>query len=162
MAYVDRNTLRMSDDEAWEYLARTRWGRIGTVSGDGEPHVTPIGFHVHERRVYFHALIKSRRTRNIGDEPRVSLCVDSGVAPGEGYDDRRGVVVSGRCRRLDAEADAALLDGVRRGFADEFFGDESTDFERRTHAWFEIDPYRIASWDFGRIPQGADRMAPPS
>lgn len=160
MAYVDRRTLRMSDEEIRNFLEASRWGRLGTVSPDGEPHVAPIGIHHHGGRLYFHGLVRSRRARDLDANPRVSLCVDDGVGPGSVYADRRGVIVYGTCRRLGPD-DADLLDAVRAGYAQRFFGDPHTRFERPSHAWFEITPYRYASWDFGRIPTGTDRMTRP-
>ena len=48
---------------------------------------------------------------------------------------------------------------VRAAYAQALFGDPATDFHRRTHVWFEVDPYRRVSWDCGKIPAGADRFA---
>ena len=157
MAYVTRDTLKMSDEEITAFLATSQWGRLGTVSADGEPHVAPIGFHLHNDRLYFHGLLRSRRSRDLQAEERVSLCVDDGVGADSSYAKRRGVIVYGTCRRL-GDDDAALVADLRPGYAQRFFDDPNKDFERRTHAWFEITPYRFASWDFGKIPSGTDRM----
>jgi nitroimidazol reductase NimA-like FMN-containing flavoprotein (pyridoxamine 5'-phosphate oxidase superfamily) len=157
MAYVKRDALQMSNEEIDAFLASSQWGRLGTVSADGEPHVAPIGFHLHGGRLYFHGLLRSRRSRDLEAEERVSLCVDDGVGPDAGYGQRRGVIVYGRCRQL-GDDDRDLVVALRPGYAERFFGDREKNFERRTHAWFEITPYRFASWDFGKIPTGADRM----
>ena len=154
--YVKRSDLHLSDDEIANYLAERQWGRMGTVSADGEPHVSPLGYLFLDGRVWFHGLVKSRRSRQIGEEARVALCVDDGVGEGDTYSQRRGVVVYGTCRKVTAD-DPRLAD-VRAAFAERFFGDPEAEYERRTHAWYVVDPYRFASWDFGRIPTGADRF----
>lgn len=157
MSYVTRNRLRMTDEEIYTFLAASMWGRLGSVSEDGEPHVAPIGFHLHEANLYFHGLLRSRRSRDLKVETRVSLCVDDGVGPDTSYNQRRGVIVYGTCRKL-GEEDGDLIAAIKPGYACRFFGDRDKEFERRTHAWFEIAPYRFASWDFSKIPSGADRM----
>jgi nitroimidazol reductase NimA-like FMN-containing flavoprotein (pyridoxamine 5'-phosphate oxidase superfamily) len=158
MAYVKRADLRMTDEEIARFLAAHRWGRLGSVSAQGEPHVSPIGYLYLGGRLYFHGLVQSRRGRDITHEARVALCVDEGVGEGQTYSERRGVVVYARCRVVFADEDE-LLALLRPGFAERFFGDRSVSFERPTHAWYELTPYRFASWDFGKIPAGADRFA---
>jgi nitroimidazol reductase NimA-like FMN-containing flavoprotein (pyridoxamine 5'-phosphate oxidase superfamily) len=159
--YVKRANLHMSADEIDAFLGSHAWGRLASVSAEGEPHVAPIGYIALDRRVYFHGLVQSRRGRDLAGEPRVALCVDDGVGDHETYSDRRGVVVYGTCRTL-SDDDEALVRRVRGRFAMVFFEDPSVEFERRTHAWYEIAPYRFASWDFAKIPIGADRQTPSS
>lgn len=155
--YVKRKDLQLSDDEIAAYLRAHIWGRLGTVSADGEPHVSPIGFIYLDGHAFFHSLVKSRRGRHIGDEARVALCVDDGVAEGDTYSQRRGVVVYGVCRQMADDDDR--LPALRDAFGVRFFGAGDARYERRTHAWYDIEPYRFASWDFGRIPAGSDRFA---
>lgn len=159
MAYVDRKSLRMSDDEVVQYLSERKWGRLASVNAEHEPHVAPIGYLSIGTDVYFHALIKSRRGRDIAAGSRLALCVDDGVAKGEGYSERTGVVVYGLGRLIDPSdsPDAESLNRLRGMFAAKFFGDVATDFERRTHGWYELKVDRHVSWDFSKIPEGADR-----
>jgi nitroimidazol reductase NimA-like FMN-containing flavoprotein (pyridoxamine 5'-phosphate oxidase superfamily) len=156
VAPIDRGALRMTDAERDEFLAEHCWGRLSTVNADGEPHVAPIGYVYVDGRFYFHAMTRSRRGRDLAAGSLTCLCVDDGVAAGQTYTDRRGVIAYSRCRIV---VDESLLARVRTRFAEVFFGDPATPFERRTHSWYELAPYRYASWDFGRIPSGADRFA---
>lgn len=159
MTYVKRSVLRMSDDEVFAFLAANQWARVATVSSDGEPHISTIGYVYHDGRFYFHSLLASRRGRDLTGEPRTALCVDDGIADDQPYTERRGVVVYGRSRLLNPEdqaEDREILEKVRVQFASVFFGDSAARFERSTHGWYELSPYRHTSWDFRRIPQGAD------
>lgn len=158
MPYVDRNTLHLSDDEVVEFVASRCWARIGTASPDGEPHVTPVGYIWYEGRIYVQSLTTSRRSRDLAANGKVALCVDEGVGAGDQYTDRRGVLVYGVCRPLDR--DAPVLDAVRPRVAERLIGDANARVDRRTHTWYEIEPTRWTSWDFGRIPAGADPMVP--
>ena len=154
---VDRATLRMSESEVVAYLGERRWARAATVSADAEPHVSPVGYVFLEGRLYFYSARSSPRTRNIAAGSRVALCVDDGVGERDGYRDRRGVVAHGTARLLGE--DEPLLERVRPAYSRSLFGDPAVEVRRRTHVWIEVDPYRLTSWDFGRIPAGSDRFS---
>jgi nitroimidazol reductase NimA-like FMN-containing flavoprotein (pyridoxamine 5'-phosphate oxidase superfamily) len=158
VARVARSQLAMSDEEADAFLASHRWARVGTVSPGGEPTVSPVGYAVVDGRLYFYAMRRARRTSDVEAGSRVAMCVDDGLAAGEGYRDRRGVIVYGTCR-IVGDDEEALLETVRRVYAEALFGDPEQDFRRRTHVWFEVRPYRRSSWDFAKIPAGSDRFA---
>jgi nitroimidazol reductase NimA-like FMN-containing flavoprotein (pyridoxamine 5'-phosphate oxidase superfamily) len=155
---VKRTTLRMTREEGDAFLAAQRWARVATVGPDGEPHVSPVGYVALDGRIYFYATADARRARDVQSGSRVAVCVDAGVGESEGYDERKGVVVYGTCRVV-GDDETELIDRVRPAYAKALFGDASTEFRRRTHVWFEVDPYRRVSWDFGKIPAGADSWA---
>jgi hypothetical protein len=67
------------------------------------------------------------------------------------------VILYGHVAVITAETHPELTRDVRNFFAEVFFGDPTMRFERRTHAWYELTPYRSTSWDFSRIPEGSDR-----
>lgn len=159
MAAVNRKSMRMSDEEQARYLDDHKFGRLATVSSDGEPHVAPVGYVSVEGRIYFHGLKASRRGRHIAEGSQVCLCVDDGVGETDEYRDRTGVVLYGRCRELVPDEDVALLDRVRGRFGEVFFGDRDASYERSSHAWYELTSHRSTSWDFSKIPSGADRFA---
>jgi nitroimidazol reductase NimA-like FMN-containing flavoprotein (pyridoxamine 5'-phosphate oxidase superfamily) len=156
MPYVSRKDLQLTESEVEEFLRSNLWGRLATASLAAEPHVTPIGFVYHRGAIWFHALRKSRRGRQLAENPRVAFLVDDGTGPGQPYTERRGVIVYGRCvvANDDPEMEAARAAYTRS------FGMTSVDeVQRRTHDWCRIDVDRIASWDFRKIPAGTDRKA---
>lgn len=159
---LDRSILRMTDTERDEFLTSHLWGRLSTVNAAGEPHTAPIGYIYLRGVVYFHAMVASRRGRDLAAGSLCCLCVDDGVGPGQDYAERRGVILYGRVAMLDREApgSAELLDEIRPKYATVFFGDPDRHFERRSHAWYAFTWYRCTSWDFGRIPPGTDREVP--
>ncbi|PVZ08872.1 TIGR03668 family PPOX class F420-dependent oxidoreductase [Actinomycetospora cinnamomea] len=70
-------------DDARGRFAAARVARLATVSGDGQPHVVPVVFAVDEDTVLIAVDAKPKRhrglkrLRNIGENPAVSLLVDS-------------------------------------------------------------------------------------
>jgi hypothetical protein len=147
--FMPRAELHMSDDEIEQFLTDNYWGRIGTVNASGEPHVTPIAYFYCAGSVYFAGLSKSRRTRDILATGKVSLCVDDGVAPGEGYERRRGVVVYGNCVVVSDDP-VVESEVIPRMVA------LSGAAPHSAHKMFRIEKTHWVSWDFRRIPKEAD------
>jgi nitroimidazol reductase NimA-like FMN-containing flavoprotein (pyridoxamine 5'-phosphate oxidase superfamily) len=154
--YISRALLSLSKAEADEFLHANRWGRLATASLAGEPHVTPLGYVYHRGAIYFHALRRSRRGLQLAENPTVAFLVDDGLAPGDPYTQRRGVIVYGRCVTADNDT---MLDAVRQAYMRAMKAASLEEVQRRTHSWYRIDIDRLASWDFRKIPSGADRKA---
>lgn len=146
---IPREQLRLTSGELDELLGTERVLRAGTVSPDGSPHVVPLWFVWHGGAVWVTSLIRSRRTRDVRAGSPAALCVDAGVSYGE----LRGAVLYGRF----AEAGGAPgVAAAKAAFAAKYWG--GTDFpDVRSHVWLRLEPERIASWDFRKIPAGRDR-----
>ena len=145
----------MSDQEFQEFLTTNKWGRLATASIAAEPHVTPIGYVYCRDAIYFSSLRKSRRGRNLQENSKASLLVDDGVGSDDDYTKRRGVIIYGNCTMLPD--DAPELTEVRKEFARVMGAKNEGELERKTHSWYRLDIKTKASWDFGKIPIGADQ-----
>ena len=155
MAKVRRSALRLSDSERDEFLRANRWGRLATANAEAEPHITPLGYVYFRGMIYFHALKSGRRARDLAENPKVAFLVDDGVAPGDSYRRRRGVIVYGSC--VPADDDPMLLDEARYEYMRAFEATSVDQIQRRTHSWYRIDVDRMSSWDFRKIPRGTDK-----
>ena len=131
-------------------------GRLATASLEAEPHITPLGYVLHNGAIWFHGLKSGRRARDLAENPNVAFLVDDGVAPGDNYTQRRGAIVYGECLPAD---DHPALDEVRVAYMHAMDASSVHEIQRRTHTWYRIDIARTASWDFRKIPAGADRKA---
>jgi nitroimidazol reductase NimA-like FMN-containing flavoprotein (pyridoxamine 5'-phosphate oxidase superfamily) len=139
----------MTDVELRSFLERERTVRVGTVSPDGEPHVSPLWFVWHEGAMYLNSLNRSRRGRDITHGSRVAACVDAG----DTYGELHGAVLYGSLKPVE---DAAVGTRVRKLFGDKYW-DGRDIREARSHTWYVLEPEEIVSWDFKKIPQGRDR-----
>ena len=149
---IPREQLRLSDDELAELLRDARTMRVGTVSEGGEPHVVPLWFVWHRGAIWINNLRRSRRTRDLSAGSRVALCIDVG----EEYFELRGAVLYGTPEAVAAEDPE--LPAIRKAFGDKYFhGAEIPD--TKSHQWLRMDPERIVSWDFRKIPAGRDGRA---
>src|SRR5438094_669920 len=127
--------------------------RVGTVSPDGWPHVVPLWFVWHRGAIWVNNLRRSRRTRDLEAGSPVALCIDVG----EEYGELRGAVLYGRPEKVPA--DDPDLDVVRQAFGDKYFGGVDA-ADRKSHDWLRMEPERIVSWDFRKIPAAGEGLEP--
>lgn len=139
----------MTAEELDEYLASQRTLRLATVADDGVPHVVPLYFVWHDGAVWLSSLRKSRRHRHLLTGRPVGLVVDDG----DTYGELRGVRMSGTPAAIPE--DDPVRQVASRIFARKYWGlDEMP--SRRSYESVRITPIEIASWDFRKIPSGAD------
>ena len=140
----------MTKDELDTFLGGERMCRLGSVDGDGAPHVSPLWFVWDGSALWLWSLVKSQRWVNLMRDARVSVAVDGGREYGE----LRGVELLGRVTAVghvpridDAHPDTA---GAERLWADKYGG--GTFYSDGKHAWLRLDPDKLVSWDFRKIP----------
>jgi general stress protein 26 len=139
----------LTDEELAQLLAEQRTLHAATVSPDGSPHVVPLWFVWHQGAIWINNLRRSRRSRDVAAGSSVALCIDAGVQ----YAELRGAVLYGH---FEEATEDALLPGVRAAFARKYWGGNEVP-DIRSHVWLRLEPERIASWDFRKIPAGRDR-----
>ena len=154
---VSRKDLRLTPEELEDFLRTSKWGRLATANRAAEPHITPLGYVYHRGTIYFHALKKGRRARDLEENPKVAFLVDDGVAPGDTYRQRRGAILYGTC--VLADDDPVLREEAIHEYVRAMGAQTVEEIQRRTHAWYRIDVERTSSWDFRKIPAGVDRKA---
>jgi pyridoxamine 5'-phosphate oxidase-like protein len=149
---IPREQLRLTDEELAELLRDARTMRVGTVSSDGSPHVVPLWFVWHAGSIWMNNLRRSRRTQDLWAGSPVALCIDVG----EEYFELRGAVLYGM--HEEVPPDDPDLPTVRKAFGDKYFGGHDA-ADRKSHDWLRMDPERIVTWDFRKIPAGRDDRA---
>ena len=143
---LPRSALRFTADELEAFLREQRTARIGTVSPNGDPHVVPMWFVWHDGAIYMNTLKKARRTRDIELGSRVAVCIDAGYEYGE----LCGAVLYG------SFADAGDVPHIRKLFGEKYWSGMDIP-EVKSHRWIVMEPDKVVSWDFKKIPPRADR-----
>jgi general stress protein 26 len=141
--------IAMTKDELDAFLAEERMCRLGSVDGDGAPHVSPLWFVWDGSALWLHSVVKSQRWINLMRDPRVSVAVDGGV----GYGELRGVELLGRVevvgdvpRGDESNADTAQPEEL---WAGKYTGGAFRSDGK--HAWLRLEPEKIVSWDFRKL-----------
>jgi general stress protein 26 len=141
--------IAMTEEELDVFLAEQRMCRLGSVDGDGAPHVSPLWFVWDGSALWLHSIVKSQRWVNLMRDPRVSVAVDAGVDYGElrGAELLGRVEVVGEAPRSDApHPDTAAPEQL---WADKYAGGRFVSDGK--HAWLRLDPDKIVSWDFRKL-----------
>ena len=141
--------IAMAKDELDAFLADERMCRLGSVDGEGAPHVSPLWFVWDGSALWLHSVVKSQRWVNLMRDPRVSVAVDGGV----GYGELRGVELLGRVEVIgdvprgdEPNPDTATPEQLWAGkYTGGVFRSDGK------HAWLRLAPEKIVSWDFRKL-----------
>jgi nitroimidazol reductase NimA-like FMN-containing flavoprotein (pyridoxamine 5'-phosphate oxidase superfamily) len=149
MAKLD---VSMTPDEVDAFLAAGRTVRLATSDTDGTPHVVPLWYVWEGGVMYLNSTLGNTTVENAERSGVASGVVDDG----ESYDDLRGVTVTGRVQRLEGDAPPE----VERAWSEKYLGGMEPPYRHwRNRAWFRLTPWRVASWDFRKIPEARARRA---
>lgn len=141
----------LSEQELEEYLGGQRTVRLATLDHEGAPHVIPLWFVWLDGSVFMNTTVGNATVRNLQRDARATATVDDG----EEYAELRGVVLQGRAFRAD---DDPRLDEVERRWSNKYVGGNPVPFRRwRNRLFLRLDPERLTSWDFRKIPEARAR-----
>ncbi len=73
-------SIRLSVDEAWEFIASSHTGIFTTLRSDGFPVALPVWFVVVERTICLSAPSRTKKVARVQRDPRASFLVESGKA----------------------------------------------------------------------------------
>jgi hypothetical protein len=80
---IRRKDKQLNESDCWRFLTDAYCGRLGTVSADGEPYITPLLHVVADGAIWMHTTVARGHVRtNIGNGARACFEVD---AAGEVY-----------------------------------------------------------------------------
>ena len=135
---------KMSIEEAHEFLdSKPGWIALTTIGPDGYPHTVPLGYFRLGDDILMGVRGNTRKLRNIQDNPKVSLLLESGKS----MQDIRGLMVQGTAtvhsdpaETLHFAREAAKL----RGVAEQDLPTEA----REGAAYIKVTPTRFRSWDY--------------
>lgn len=146
-------SVRMSDDEAWAFLAAGHTGILTTLRRDGRPVSLPVWFVVDGRRILVAGPAASKKMGRVRNDDRVAFLVETG----DRWAELEAVHVSGRARIVeqpDWDAVDALIDAKYAGVRTP--RNEMPESARRrydaTRSLIEIVPDGdLLSWDNHRL-----------
>lgn len=106
-----KQSRRMDDNEALEYLQKGEYGVISTIGEDGYPYGVPVNYVYSDGEIYFHCAVSGHKVDNFDFSDKVSFCVvtEASVVPEEFSTRCRSVIIFGRISEvLDNEKEIAL------------------------------------------------------
>lgn len=140
-------SIRMTREEVDAFLQSERVCRLACLSVGGFPHVSPLWFVWDGTHLWLNSTVRSQRWRDLERDPRVSVVVDAGVE----YTELRGVELAGEVGVASEVPRSAEprpeLAAVERRYAQKYAGTSRFEADGR-HAWLQLTPVRLVSWDF--------------
>ncbi|HXK22868.1 MAG TPA: pyridoxamine 5'-phosphate oxidase family protein [Myxococcota bacterium] len=156
----------MTPEEVREFLETQRTLILSTLRKSGAPVAHALWFTYLDDAVYFDTQMQSFKARNIRRDPRVCCLVEAG----ETYFELRGVMIQGRCVRVEdpeevrrveaaaAEKNARIGSGLE-GLPD-WFGDNRRERRGRgDRVLLKVPLEKVTTWSFGRAREHYARAA---
>ena len=134
----------MTTEEAQEFLdSKPGWIALTTIGPDGFPHTVPLGYFRLGKNILMGVRGSSRKLKNIQDNPKVSLLLESGTS----MQDIKGLMVQGTAtihsnpaETLHYAREAARLRGVPE--------QDLPTQPREGAVYIRVTPLRFRSWDY--------------
>jgi uncharacterized protein len=86
-------SVKFTDGEV-KFLTENDMCRLGTASSKGEPHIVPVSFIWHEGHAYVVTDYKTRKLRNLRENPHAAVLVDRPST-------RPGILISGPVQLIE-------------------------------------------------------------
>lgn len=132
--------MSLTQSEIDELLSEPHIAIVSTTGPTGKPHAMPIWYAWHEGKVWFHTGSDSKKMRNLRKNDRVSIVVDTKVAP------YKAVVIEGRAKELPG--DKALGREIAIHYLGVRQGERYSDNSEGVGVLVEVTPSKIISWGY--------------
>lgn len=134
--------MPLSQTELDQFLAEPNIAVVATSGPTGKPHAMPIWYAWRDGKVLFHTGGESKKARNLRANTRVSIVVDTKVAP------YKVVVIEGRASELPG--DPALAREVAIHYLGERAGERYAAQSGEPGTLVAVTPTKVISWDYAR------------
>jgi PPOX class probable F420-dependent enzyme len=143
-----RALIRMTADEALDFLAEQRTVIVATNGRDGWPHLMPIWYVLRDGALWGWTYAKSQKARNLVRDPRATLQVEAGRE----YAELRGVML-----RTNAvlHRDPEVVESIAMELVDRYGGGDPVREMFRAQVpkrvGLEFVECDRVSWDHGKL-----------
>ena len=134
--------MPLSQSELDTFLSEPNIAVVASSGPAGKPHAMPIWYMWRDGKVLFHTGGESKKMRNLRKNARVSVVVDTKVAP------YKVVVIEGTAREIPG--DQALGREVAIHYLGPQMGEAYAARSAEPGALVEVTPTKIISWDYAR------------
>jgi PPOX class probable F420-dependent enzyme len=149
-------SMTMSKEEIETFLSVPRMARMATTAINGNPHVVPVWYYYDGTNILVTAVKGTKRTKNIKNNPNVSIVIDivEGKAEDISYLNAKAVVIEGEAEITD-DTDGSFAKKMYERYAgknalDNPMVQASIIMPRYI---LTIKPVKVMSWDLSKIPK---------
>lgn len=146
-----RDLVRMTDEEVWDFLEQAHSLQVATIGKDGAPHLTTVWFGVRDGKILFETYGKSQKVVNLRRDNRIAVLAEDGTT----YDKLRGVSINGTAEVIDENPrlteDMRFLVQVHfKGQSDEQL-DTIAEQMATKRVVIGVRPEKVMSWDHTKL-----------
>ena len=134
--------MPLTQTEIDAFLAEPNIAVVATAGPSGKPHAMPIWYLWRDGKILFHTGDDSKKMRNLRANDRISIVVDTKVAP------YKVVVVEGKARELPG--DRSLAREIAIHYLGPKQGERYASQSTEPGALVEVTPARFISWDYAK------------
>ncbi len=134
--------MPLTPQELDAFLAEPHIAVVATSGPSGKPHAMPVWYAWRDGKVLFHTGPDSKKLRNLRANPRISIVVDTKVAP------YKAVVIEGRAS--ESAGDPSLATEIAIHYLGERLGRRYVERSGETGSLVTVTPEKIISWDYAR------------
>ena len=134
--------MPLTPTEIDAFLAEPNIAVVATAGPSGKPHAMPIWYLWRNGKVLFHTGGDSKKMRNLRANERISVVVDTKVAP------YKVVVIEGKARELPG--DHSLAREIAVHYLGEKQGERYASQSTEPGVLVEVTPARVISWDYAK------------
>lgn len=134
--------MPLSQSELDEFLSGPHIAVVATSGPSGKPHAMPVWYLWRDGKVLFHTGPDSKKMRNLRANDRVTVVVDSKVAP------YKVAIIEGRAR--EAAGDRGMGREIAVHYLGEQMGARYSEGSSEPSVLVEVTPTKILSWDYAR------------
>ena len=151
--------LRLTPEEAWQFLASAHTGILTTLRRDGWPVSLPVWFVALDQMVCFAAPTRTRKVARLRRDSRAAFLVETG----ERWVELQAVHLQGHVEVVEDESEIARIDAALTDKYEAFRTDRSAmpDATQQHYAgrtFFRLRPEgKVLSWDNRRLLEGDAR-----
>jgi PPOX class probable F420-dependent enzyme len=134
--------MPLTQSELDTFLSQPHIAVVATASAAGKPHAMPIWYLWRDGKVLFQTGPDSKKMRNLRANHRITVVVDSKVAP------YKVVVIEGTA--LERPGDKVLARQTAIHYLGEKQGARYVERSTEPGTLVEVTPEKIISWDYAR------------
>lgn len=134
--------MPLTQTEIDAFLSEPNIAVVATTGPTGKPHAMPIWYLWRDGKVLFHTGPDSKKMRNLRQNDRVSIVVDTKVAP------YKVVIVEGTAAELPE--DKALSREVAIHYLGREQGERYSSGSNEPSTLVAVTPTKVISWDYAR------------
>lgn len=131
--------MPLTPQELDAFLAEPHIAVVASSGPTGKPHAMPVWYAWRSGKLLFHTGADSKKMRNLRTNPRLSVVVDSKVAP------YKAVVIEGRAR--ESAGDLILATEIAVHYLGEKLGPRYVEQSGGPGTLVTVEPEKIISWD---------------